>query len=128
MGIRKKTPRCNLASVPDAVEVTTYLPENVASGNEVRTRLVKKRVNVLSKDNRPVLPSHEEYKLSALLAAGVPLKEVATSRMLNPTDPADLESLGASATINILNNGNYSKIKQKPESSVEPNPNPQPEP
>lgn len=122
MAIRKNAPRCCLSAPPQEVMVTSMQPESVVIDGQQVTRVVKKRVNVLDKKNHVVLPSYEEFKLSKLLAANVPLKEVPCSHLLDPTDPADCESIGVNGTINVLN--------QVPpaETSPEPEPTPEPEP
>lgn len=58
-----------------------------------RKVVVFEEVDITDPNNQVDLPSRRDFSLENQLNAGIPLKELPTQSLLNPTDPASQEQL-----------------------------------
>lgn len=88
-----------LMPLPGLLRSTSVVQED---NGETVTRIISKDVNLLDPSEYPELPAPEDYTFENLLRAGVSLREVPCSNLLNPSDPANINevSLVGAASLN----------------------------
>lgn len=88
-----------LMPLPGLLRSSSVVQED---NGETVTRIISKEVNLLDPSEYPELPAPEDYTFENLLRAGVSLREVPCSNLLNPSDPANINevSLVGAASLN----------------------------
>lgn len=88
-----------LMPLPGLLRSTSVVQED---NGETVTRIISKDVNLLDPSEYPELPAPEDYTFENLLRAGVSLREIPCSNLLNPSDPANINevSLVGAASLN----------------------------
>lgn len=88
-----------LMPLPGLLRSTSVVQED---NGETVTRIISKEVNLLDPSEYPELPAPEDYTFENLLRAGVSLREIPCSNLLNPSDPANINevSLVGAASLN----------------------------
>lgn len=98
--LKKRTWSC--ADSSKVIEPSAQTIDEMDENNNPVQRVVYLPVDYTSKEVEKSLPEAKDYTLANLMAAGVPLEQVAVSSLLNPTDFATNQRL-AENMINSIN-------------------------